>query len=146
MNKPVLLLASMLAIGLAGCSTPVPQVMSPQLVPKRFTGPVMPQAPVWPKADWWQGFGNPALTALVVQAQEGNRDLAAAAARVMQAEAQSTIQRAQLFPQIGGQAEHVNGGCSGQACQQFGRTKAFGLTFNASYELDFWGLARDNLR
>src|SRR5262249_54828615 len=35
---------------------------------------------------------------------------------------------------------------SGQACQQFGRSKAFGLSFNASYELDFWGLARDNLR
>ncbi len=150
MNKSTLLLATALtttlAIGLAGCSTPVPQVMSPQLVPKQFTGPILPQAQVWPKADWWQGFGNPDLTALVVQAQEGNRDLAAAAARVMQAEAQSTIQRSQLFPQIGGQADHINAGCSGQSCQQFGKTKAFGLSFNASYELDFWGLARDNLR
>src|SRR5206468_9594459 len=84
--------------------------------------------------------------ALIGQAQEGNRDLAAAAARVMQAEAQSTIQRSQLFPQIGGQADYLNSGCSGQGCQNFGKTKAFGLTFNASYELDFWGLARDNLR
>jgi NodT family efflux transporter outer membrane factor (OMF) lipoprotein len=124
----------------------VPQALSPQLLPKQFTGPILPQAQVWPKADWWQGFGNPDLTALVVQAQDGNRDLAAAAARVMQAEAQSTIQRSQLFPQIGGQAEHINAGCSGQSCQQFGKTKAFGLSFNASYELDFWGLARDNLR
>ena len=133
-------------MGLAGCSTPVPQALSPQLVPKQFTGPILPQAQVWPKADWWQGFGNPDLTALVGQAQDGNRDLAAAAARVMQAEAQSTIQRSELFPQIGGQAEHINAGCSGQSCQQFGKTKAFGLSFNASYELDFWGLARDNLR
>src|SRR5579859_189270 len=146
MNKSTLLLAAGLAMGLAGCSTPVPQALSPQLVPKQFTGPIAPQAQVWPKTDWWQGFGNPDLTALVVQAQDGNRDLAAAAARVMQAEAQSTIQRSQLFPQIGGQADHINAGCSGQSCQQFGKAKAFGLSFNASYELDFWGLARDNLR
>jgi multidrug efflux system outer membrane protein len=146
MNKSTLLLATALAMGLAGCSTPVPQALAPQLVPKQFTGPILPQAQVWPKTDWWQGFGNPDLTALVVQAQESNRDLAAAAARVMQAEAQSTIQRSQLFPQIGGQADHINAGCSGQSCQQFGKTKAFGLSFNASYELDFWGLARDNLR
>ena len=131
---------------LAACSTPVPQALSPQLVPKRFAGPVMPQASVWPKPDWWQGFGSPDLSVLIAQAQDGNRDLAAAAARVMQAEAQSTIQRAQLFPQIGAKADHLNAGCSGQGCQQFGATKAFGLTFNASYELDFWGLARDNLR
>ena len=147
MNKTAPLLAlPLLAMLLAGCSTPVPQAMTPQLVPKRFTGPVVPDAPVWPKADWWQGFGSQDLAALVAQAQQGNRDLAAAAARVMQAEAQSTIQRSQLFPQIGAQGDHINAGCSGQACQQSGRTKAFGLTFNASYELDFWGLARDNLR
>ena len=146
MNKLYPIAAGLLAIALAGCSTPVPQALSPPLVPKRFTGPVMPDTQVWPETNWWQGFGNPDLTALIGQAAEGNRDLAAAAARVMQAEAQSTIQRAELFPQIGAQADHINSGCSGQSCQRFGRAKAFGLTFNASYELDFWGLARDNLR
>ena len=147
MNKKISLPAlSLTAVLLAGCSTPVPQALSPALVPKHFTGPIAPQAQVWPKPDWWQGFGSTDLTVLVAQAQDGNRDLAAAAARVMQAEAQSTIQRSQLFPQIGGQADHINSGCSGQSCQQFGHAKAFGLSFNASYELDFWGLARDNLR
>jgi len=144
MNRTLILLP-LLAL-LAGCSTPVPQALSPELTPKRFTGPVVPEAQVWPNADWWQGFGNADLTALIAQAQQGNRDLAAAAARVMQAEAQSTIQRSQLFPQVGAQADHVNAGCSGQSCQRFGRAKSFGLTFNASYELDFWGLARNNLR
>ena len=36
---------------------------------------------VWPEANWWQGFGNPELTALVAQAQTDNRDLAAERAR-----------------------------------------------------------------
>jgi len=131
---------------LAGCATQVPQALSPPLVPKAFTGPIAVDAKVWPEPSWWQGFGDAQMTTLVTQAQEGNRDIAVAAARVMQAEAQSTIQRSALFPQIGGQGNAQRGGCSGQACQQFLNGKSFGLVFNASYELDFWGLARDNLR
>jgi NodT family efflux transporter outer membrane factor (OMF) lipoprotein len=134
------------ALLLAGCATDVPQALPPAMTPKVFTGPVPAAAQVWPDPAWWQGFGDPQLSALVLKARDQNRDIAVAAARVMQAEAQSTIQRSALFPQIGGSANHVNSGCSGQACQQFGSGKTFGLSFNASYELDFWGLARDNLR
>jgi len=144
MSKP--LAASLLALMLAGCATPVPQSLPPPLVPKAFNGPVPAAAPVWPDVSWWRGFGDPELAALIEKAQTDNRDLAVAAARVLQAQAQSTIQRGSLFPQIGAQADHRNGGCNGQSCQSFSSGKAFDLTFNASYELDFWGLARDNLR
>jgi NodT family efflux transporter outer membrane factor (OMF) lipoprotein len=135
-----------LALLLAGCATAVPQALPPQMQPSSFTGPIPAPAQVWPETAWWRGFGDPQLTALVEQAQTGNRDLAVAAARVLQADARSTIQRSALFPQIGGQADAQRGGCSGQACQQFLDGKSFGLSLNASYELDFWGLARDNLR
>jgi len=131
---------------LSGCATPVPQALHPADQPKSFVGPVQAESSVWPDVQWWTGFGDPELSALVARAQAGNRDLAQAAARVMAAEAQSTIQRSALFPQIGGEALHVNGGCRGQACGQYSPQKSYGLTFNASYELDFWGLARDNLR
>jgi outer membrane protein, multidrug efflux system len=114
--------------------------------PNAFTGPIGDGAPVWPEADWWKGFHDDELASLIAQAQAGNRDLAVAAAHVMEAEAQSTIARSALFPQVNGQANHVNAGCGGQACQNFGREKEFGLTFDASYELDVWGLAQDNLR
>jgi len=144
MNKTVAI--SLLTLLLAGCATPVPKALPPTMVPKGFTGPIATDARIWPEPIWWRGFGDAQLTALVEQAQDGNRDIAVAAARVMQAEAQSTIQRSALFPQIGGQGDAQRGGCSGQSCQQFRNGKAFGLTFNASYELDFWGLARDNLR
>jgi NodT family efflux transporter outer membrane factor (OMF) lipoprotein len=115
-------------------------------LPGTFTGPVPAEAQVWPDPSWWRGFGDAQLAALVEQAQAKNRDIAIAAARVMQAQAQSTIQRSALFPQITGGPNYQGAGCRGQACQQYASGKAFGLQFNASYELDFWGLARDNLR
>jgi NodT family efflux transporter outer membrane factor (OMF) lipoprotein len=147
MNKTFSMLSlSLLATLLAGCSTPVPQSLPPQMQPKAFTGPIGDNAPIWPEADWWKGFHDDELTSLIMQAQAGNRDLAVAAAHVMEAEAQSTIARSSLFPQVNGQADHINAGCSGQACRTFAREKEFGLTFDASYELDVWGLAQDNLR
>lgn len=144
MNKKLpALFAALLA---SGCATAVPQALPQAEQPKSFAGPVVAESSIWPDPQWWQGFGDPDLTALIIKAQTGNRDLAQAAARVMEAEAQSTIQRSTLFPQIGGQAGHTNGGCNGQSCLNSGTQKDFGLSFNASYELDFWGLARDNLR
>src|SRR6201994_277545 len=143
MNRPLLFLtSSLLAIWLAGCSTPVPQALTPQLQPKSFVAVAPDQAKIWPEPSWWQGFGDPRLTSLVAEAQTGNRDIAVAAARVLQGGAQSTIQRAALFPQIGGQADYQGGGCKGASCQRFPNSKQFGLTVNASYELDIWGLAQ----
>jgi multidrug efflux system outer membrane protein len=148
MNKTLAFVTLPLLAGLlAGCSTPVPQSMPSEMLPKTFTGPVAEGAPAWPEADWWKGFHDDELASLIAQAQANNRDLAVAAAHVMEAEAQTTIARSALFPQVNGQASHNNGGCSGQACRNFPfNEKDFGLTFNASYELDVWGLAQDNLR
>ena len=143
MNKKLPALLAVLLV--SGCATPVPQALPQAEQPKNFIGPVQTESSTWPDVQWWQGFSDPDLSALVQKAESGNRDLAQAAARVMAAEAQSTIQRSALFPQIGGQALHTNGGCRSQACSQFAPLKEYGLTFNASYELDFWGLARDNL-
>ena len=135
-----------LTVLLAGCATQVPQALPTRLLPRTFTGPVPSEAQVWPDPHWWRDFGDAQLAALVEQAEVDNRDLAIAAARVMQAEAQSTIQRSALFPQISGKSNYQAGGCRGLSCQQYASGTAFGLQLNASYELDFWGLARDNLR
>ena len=109
MNRPLLFWASpALAVLLAGCSTPVPPALPDPLQPKSFVGPAMAQGQVWPEPLWWQGFGDPQLTALETEAEQGNRDIAMAAARVLQAEAQATIQRSALFPQIDGQAGYHN--------------------------------------
>ena len=144
MNKRFAALVAALLV--SGCATPVPQALQASDQPKNFVGPVQAEGAIWPDAQWWQEFGDPELAALIQRAETGNRDLAQAAARVMAAEAQTTIQRSALFPQVGGEALHTNGGCRGQSCGAFSPQKNYGLTLNASYELDFWGLARDNLK
>ena len=138
-----------LALLLSGCATHVPQVLTPQVTPKTFSGQIVGSEQVWPQPDWWRTFGSSELSDLIEKAHGDNRDLAVAAARVMQAHAQTTIQRAALFPQINAQAQAFRSpsGASGQSItgQSFSAGNSFGLTFGASYELDFWGFARDNL-
>jgi outer membrane protein, multidrug efflux system len=135
---------------LVGCATHVPQVLTPAILPKAFSAEIPASDQVWPRPDWWQSFGDPALSALIKKAQADNRDLAVAVARVVEAQAQTTIQRAALFPQINAQAQTLRSpsGQSGQSIsgQSYSAGNSFGLTLGASYELDLWGLARDNLR
>jgi outer membrane protein, multidrug efflux system len=135
---------------LSGCATRVPQVLTPQIAPKSFSGQIIGPEQVWPQSGWWRTFESPELSDLIEKSHADNRDLAVAVARVMQAHAQTTIQRAALFPQINAQAQALRSpsGTSGQSItgQSFSAGNSFGLTFGASYELDFWGLARDNLR
>jgi outer membrane protein, multidrug efflux system len=131
----------------AGCATHVPQALTAHLVPKAFVGQAQGSGPIWPEVDWWQTFGSAELSELVAAAQANNRDLAVAAARVMEAHAQTTIQRAALFPQFTLQAQGQRaGGLASPSSQSFTIGDSFGLTLGASYEVDVWGLARDNLR
>ena len=146
MNRLFAAGAALVALALSGCATAIPQALDPAGQPQRFAGPGTPGAPAWPDAAWWDGFGDPQLSELIGQAQAGNRDVAAAAARVLQAKALTAVQGSALFPQVTGQGGHVDGGCAGQACQQYTAARAFNLSFGASYELDLWGVAHDNLR
>ena len=145
-----------LALGAAGCETPVPQVLGPQHVPSNFTAPTARNAPVWPSAGWWAGFGSPELNGYITTAQTNNLDLAAAAARVLQAQAQTEISGSALFPSLtlDGTAQRARSGAgktlidpkTGQIIGTAPATgNTFGLTLDASYELDIWGKARANL-
>lgn len=139
---------AVLAFAAAGCSTPVPQAIETQNLPSNFTGPIVAGADAWPKPDWWKGFNSDELDALIVQAQADNLDLAAAAARVMQAKAQSNIASSALFPTIdlGGQAQRSRNGASTLTGPKAFTSNQFAASLNASYELDIWGKAQDDLR
>ena len=139
-----------LAAILTGCATRPPQALTPHLVPKAFTGNSSAQAPVWPRNGWWQGFASPELSRLIATAQANNRDLAVAAARLQEARAEVTVQRAALFPALDLQAQAAREGVGRSALasngQQDSTRNSFGLSVGASYALDVWGLSRDNLR
>jgi multidrug efflux system outer membrane protein len=155
--KLLLRTTSVLAIAaaVAGCDTPIPQALAPKYVPSNFSAPTAREAPIWPSADWWKGFGSDELNGMIATAQTENLDLAAATARVLQAEAQSEIAGSALFPTINleGTAQRSRNGAGiiTNAQNQIVGTKgsttnAFGLLLNATYELDIWGKARNNLR
>jgi len=50
--------------------------------------------------DWWRGFGDPALTALIAQALANNLDIAVAGARIREAKAQEMTARSALLPTL----------------------------------------------
>ena len=101
-----------------------------------------------PPLDWWRSFRSKELTVLIEQAQLTNLDLAAAAARVMQADAQARISGAPLLPtaDVNGSAEHSRASTNGAGSDGGGsgspERNHLSLTLNASYEIDFWGKNR----
>ena len=139
---------------LSACQTPMPQALRSKDVPDHFTAPIVKDAPVWPSTDWWTDFGSAELSRLVDEASANNLDLAAAAARVLQADAQARISKAALSPTLSGQATGSRTrtasfgsgtGPSGAAGNRSGASTAnsFGLSLNASYQVDVWGRAHD---
>jgi NodT family efflux transporter outer membrane factor (OMF) lipoprotein len=105
--------------------------------------------PAWPSAEWWHGFGSAQLDDLMAQARKANDDVAAAIARVKEADAQAQISGAPLFPalSIGGDGSRQRAKQSSTAAP--GTAGATPISFNqfslqatASYQLDFWGKNR----
>src|ERR1044072_8191849 len=125
---------------LSGCLTtetvPGPDIEAP---PKYRAPAVKPHAAL-PAPDWWRGFRSRELTMLVERAQLANLDIAAAVARIEQADAQTRIAGAPLLPAIGFDGTAQRARAAGPASHRFS------AVLNASYEVDFWGKNRALLR
>jgi outer membrane protein, multidrug efflux system len=106
-----------------------------------------------PAADlsrWWGRFGSPALSQLVDQADLSNLDIAAAAARIMAAEAQARIAGAVLVPGLSLSGDAARSQGSGTLSRSGGAQavaprNTFSGVLATSYELDLWGRNRDLL-
>ena len=94
-----------------------------------------------PALDWWRGFRSRELTGLIEEAQTANFDIAAAMARIVQADAQSKIAGAPLLPGADFDASATRSRPAGGP----DRT-AYRVALTASYEIDFWGKNRANSR
>lgn len=103
-----------------------------------------------PALDWWRGFRSGELTRLIEAAQIDNLEIAAAIARVVQADAQVRVSGAALLPVVGGNASATRSrnsqlSSSGGSIGATERT-LYNASLSASYEIDFWGKNRANLQ
>ena len=104
-----------------------------------------------PKLDWWRGFRSKELTGIIEQAREANLDIAAAIARIVQADAQARVTGAALLPllNLDGSANHSRSSqstSSGGGSSGGSERDLLSTSLNASYEIDFWGKNRAAVR
>lgn len=143
-----LLLACLVAAGLAGCTTLGPDYERPPVpVPPAWRAEAA--APVTNGADlantdWWQAFGDPDLDKLIDTAIEANKDLALAALRTEEFVAHLQVSKAANYPQVGyvtsasseRRSQERPNGLQPGASPDVANYEIAG-TFN--WELDLWG-------
>ncbi len=124
-----------LALLLGACSlnpfaTPRPDLATP------VAWRDVPGDTAFPDADWFRAFNSPDLVSLVQAARAGNQDLAAAGARIVQADALVRIAGAPLLPTLDATADAA-------ATDRNGRTRrTYGAGLASRWEVDLWGRNR----
>ena len=138
-SGPLLTLAT--SAILVGCSLGPAYKRPDAAQPSAWRESIDSQATSWPSVDWWRGFGSPELDSYMAQAQGANNDIAAAVARVRQADALATIAGAALLPAVGASATALT-----ERTQATDGTNAnfhqVSPQVTASYMIDFWGRNR----
>jgi NodT family efflux transporter outer membrane factor (OMF) lipoprotein len=139
------LLAALVAMPvLTGCLlNPDPLDLGMDL-PSRYRAPQSSGKAALPSADWWRGFHSAELTDLMGQALAANYDIAAAVARITQADAQSRVAGASLLPNFSATDTTTRSGSDGAGAKT--NSTVHTLALNASYVVDFWGHNRDLLQ
>jgi NodT family efflux transporter outer membrane factor (OMF) lipoprotein len=135
-----------LALQLGAC-TLGPAYQKPRVdVPGAFRASADTAQAAWPATGWWENFGSPELDALMNRARIFNDDLAAAAARVIQADAQVRISGAPLLPTLNGtsDASYTRTGTSNtnRGGPHYYDTRSYSVGLQASYDLDLFGRNR----
>ncbi|MBT9465605.1 TolC family protein [Hydrogenophaga sp.] len=145
MKKPLptrlaLAAATLVALTLAGCATPVAQHAVD--VPATFAAATSIEDE--PDLAWWESFGDPVLTQLVRRAASENRDIKMAAQRVRAARAGETISRSALLPSVGLSAEgsYSDTGRSAAYKAQSPDASRQAVGLDVSWELDITGRVR----
>jgi len=129
-----------MGLALAGCATHNP-APPPQDLPVEFAGSHgSAAAGHWPAKDWYREFDSDELNSFVDLAEQNNWDVAAARARVAQADARARQAGAAILPSVDatGNASYL----AGHSSQGGGHELDWSAMLSASYELDFWGKNR----
>ncbi|GLO15685.1 hypothetical protein PPUJ20028_42710 [Pseudomonas putida] len=137
-----------LSLCLAACSTPPSP--SPAIdAPLAWQTAVPASTSAWPDSAWWKAFASPQLDRLIERARHNSHDLAAAAARVRQAQANAVIAGAPLLPEVQFALDaskqhlmHGTGSSQLDVSSSERTSKSYANVLSASYEVDFWGAVR----
>ncbi len=159
-HRPRNLVLAGLALALSACSLAPPLDVPEVAMPDAYKETLPPLEGRWKEAapadgeargEWWSVFGDPVLTALIVEAGSANQNLAAAAARVEQSRALVKTARAARLPRadIGfgaarSKPSNVIPGLPGNLDVPAYNLYQFDVT--ASYEVDLFGRVRDGVR
>lgn len=135
-----LLAAIAVAALVAGCSM-VPDYVAPTAKPTPRFQYAGTAAATWPDATWWRNFGSAELTAMEEQARANSPDLAAALARIAQAEAQSRVAASSLYPTLGANASATRSTSNPGGLGTVVRNTYQG-NLQASYQIDLFGRNR----
>ncbi|HKX44628.1 MAG TPA: efflux transporter outer membrane subunit [Burkholderiaceae bacterium] len=137
------LIALATALALAGCAVGPDYVRPSVDVPAAYK-----ESPGWKSADpkpaesgqpWWESYRDPALNALMADAERANQNLHVAEAQYREAKALADAARAGLYPSVGASAgvqrarTNTNGVKTGNTVD---------LALAASWEPDLWGSVR----
>ncbi len=144
------LAAACIAASSAGCVL-TQDIPDPALdIPERYKSATLADHDGRPSLDWWRGFRSRELTDLMEEAQTVNLDIAAAVARIRQADAQARETGAALLPTLTGNGQETYSRTSGASASGLsigGREVVnYSASLSASYQLDFWGQNRDALQ
>jgi outer membrane protein, multidrug efflux system len=91
---------------------------------------------------WWDVFRDEQLRELIKVALQRNYDVRIAAARILQAQAQLGVTRADQFPTIAGSAAAINERSSQSKFIPAFETSANQVGASLAWDLDFWGKYR----
>ncbi|MFJ2485584.1 efflux transporter outer membrane subunit [Pseudomonas sp. NPDC087639] len=142
--KPCLSLLTVCLL-LSACANPVQRPDSGLQPPAAWQSPQTASA-ARNNAQWWTQFGSPELDSLIEQARAGSFDLAAAVARVRQAQAGTVIAGGSLLPEVkagfNANRQKLLRGTGYSQLDANSSNKAvdyFDTNLSATYEIDFWG-------
>lgn len=138
--RPAPAAALLAAVLIAGCAAKVgPAPQSTLQTPAEWRTRVGPGSDARPvEQQWWQAFGDPALSALVARTLEHNGDLRIARARVADYRARVAAARASQLPSVTGSASPTRTRALAYNGVPY-ETNLFQAELQASYEIDVWG-------
>ena len=141
-------IALLAVVVVSGCMMVGPDYQHPQAllasdwIP-RDGGSIGPSSePIGP---WWESFGDPILTNLIVEAYRQNPSLQAAGVRVLEAHARRGIAIGTLFPQVQNAVAAYSRNVASENVVTVPPERSFNdflVGLDVGWELDFWGKFR----